>query len=107
MFDGVDYVIAYDTTPFIRESISEVFSTLRDAVILVALVVLFFLLCSSILLLTGGDLLSLAGVYTIAFLGVMTMFSLGNLILKEARSYLKRTYRAPILIGGGGDDAMV
>jgi amino acid transporter len=62
------------------------------------IVVLFFLLCSSILLLTGGDLLSLAGVYTIAFLGVMTMFALGNLILKEARSYLKRTYRAPILL---------
>jgi multidrug efflux pump len=41
--DGVDYMIAYDTTPFIRESISEVYSTLREAVILVAIVVLFFL----------------------------------------------------------------
>ncbi len=41
--DDIDYAIAYDTTPFIRESISEVFSTLRDAVILVAIVVLFFL----------------------------------------------------------------
>jgi multidrug efflux pump len=41
--DGLDYVIAYDTTPFIRESISEVYSTLREAVILVAIVVLFFL----------------------------------------------------------------
>ncbi len=41
--EGVDYVIAYDTTPFIRESIFEVFHTLRDAVILVAIVVLFFL----------------------------------------------------------------
>src|SRR5262249_39058847 len=33
--DGVDYEIAYDTTPFIRESVGEVFHTLRDAVILV------------------------------------------------------------------------
>jgi hydrophobe/amphiphile efflux-1 (HAE1) family protein len=40
---GVDYQAAYDTTPFIRESVAEVFNTLRDAVILVALVVLVFL----------------------------------------------------------------
>ena len=40
---GVDYAIVYDTTPFINESIGEVFKTLRDAVILVALVVLLFL----------------------------------------------------------------
>jgi multidrug efflux pump len=41
--DGMDYRIVYDTTPFIRESVSEVFNTLRDAVILVAVVVLVFL----------------------------------------------------------------
>src|SRR5262245_9649983 len=41
--DGVDYSIVYDTTPFINESISEVFKALRDAVLLVALVVLVFL----------------------------------------------------------------
>jgi multidrug efflux pump len=41
--DGVDYAIVYDTTPFITESISEVFKALRDAVILVAIVVLVFL----------------------------------------------------------------
>jgi hydrophobe/amphiphile efflux-1 (HAE1) family protein len=41
--DGLDYRIIYDTTPFIRESIIEVFKTLRDAVILVAIVVLLFL----------------------------------------------------------------
>ena len=40
---GVDYKIVYDTTPFIQESISEVFHSLRDAVILVAVVVLIFL----------------------------------------------------------------
>ena len=41
--EGVDYMIRYDTTPFIRESIEEVFKTLLDSVILVALVVLLFL----------------------------------------------------------------
>ena len=39
----MEYDIVYDTTPFINESIHEVFVTLRDAVILVALVVLLFL----------------------------------------------------------------
>jgi hydrophobe/amphiphile efflux-1 (HAE1) family protein len=41
--DEMDYRIVYDTTPFIRESVAQVFNTLRDAVILVALVVLVFL----------------------------------------------------------------
>ena len=39
----VDYRIVYDTTPFIDESIHEVFKALRDAIILVAIVVLAFL----------------------------------------------------------------
>ncbi len=58
---------------------------------------LFFLLCASILLITRGNILSLAGVYTIAFLSVMSMFALGNLIMRETRSDLKRTYRAPLI----------
>ncbi len=41
--EGVKYDIVYDTTPFIHESITEVLKTLRDAIILVALVVLVFL----------------------------------------------------------------
>ncbi|MFN6402067.1 MAG: efflux RND transporter permease subunit [Planctomycetota bacterium] len=40
---GVDYKIVYDTTPFISESIMEVFKALRDAILLVAIVVLAFL----------------------------------------------------------------
>jgi len=40
---GLDYAIVYDTTPFIKESIREVFKALRDALILVAIVVLIFL----------------------------------------------------------------
>jgi multidrug efflux pump len=41
--NDVDYAIVYDTTPFISESIMEVFKALRDAIILVAIVVLAFL----------------------------------------------------------------
>ncbi|HEX4607595.1 MAG TPA: efflux RND transporter permease subunit, partial [Urbifossiella sp.] len=41
--EGLDYQIVYDTTPFIRQSVSEVVKTLRDAILLVALVVLVFL----------------------------------------------------------------
>lgn len=59
------------------------------------IVLAFFALCSSILIMTKGDLLSLAGVYTIAFLGVMSSFAFGNLLMKETRSDLKRTYNAP------------
>jgi multidrug efflux pump len=40
---GMDYRIHYDTTPFIDESINEVFKTLFEAVLLVAVVVLAFL----------------------------------------------------------------
>jgi len=38
--EGVDYQIVYNTTPFISESIADVYRTLRDAIILVAIVVL-------------------------------------------------------------------
>ena len=40
---GLAYDIVYDTTPFIEESIAEVFKALRDATILVGIVVLIFL----------------------------------------------------------------
>ena len=60
------------------------------------IIIVFFLLCSSILLITNGELLSLAGVYTISFLGVMSLFALGNLVLRETRTDLKRPYKAPL-----------
>jgi multidrug efflux pump len=41
--DGVEYNTAYDTTPFISESVADVVRTLFEAVFLVALVVLVFL----------------------------------------------------------------
>ncbi len=40
---GVEYRIVYDTTPFVEESVREVFLTLRDATVLVGVVVLVFL----------------------------------------------------------------
>lgn len=39
----IKYVVGYDTTPYIRSSIFEVFKALRDSIILVAIVVLVFL----------------------------------------------------------------
>ena len=41
--EGLDYEVGFDTTPYTRESIKEVVKTLRDSVMLVALVVLVFL----------------------------------------------------------------
>jgi multidrug efflux pump len=76
---GLKYTIAYDTTPFIRESVAEVFNTLRDAVILVAVVVLLFLQDWKSLLLPVIDVaVSLVGTFAVmALLG----FSLNNLTL--------------------------
>jgi amino acid transporter len=54
----------------------------------------FFLLCVSILFITGGDIAALAGVYTISFLSVMAFFGIGNILLKFRRSRLPRPVRA-------------
>lgn len=56
--------------------------------------ILFFILCTSILFVTQGDLAKLAGVYTIAFLSVMVLFGTGNLLLKINRKQLPRPERA-------------
>src|SRR5262245_14600776 len=76
---GLKYEIAYDTTPFIRESVNEVFHTLRDAIILVAIVVLLFLQDWKSLLLPVIDV----GVSLIGTFAVMKLlgFSLNNLTL--------------------------
>jgi multidrug efflux pump subunit AcrB len=76
---GVDYRIVYDTTPFINESISEVFETLFDAVVLVAFVVLVFLQNwrSSLIPLVA---VPVAVVGTFAVMAAMG-FSLNNLTL--------------------------
>lgn len=56
--------------------------------------VVFFILCVSILLITEGELEALAGVYTIAFLSVMVLFGIGNLLLKINRKKLPRPEKA-------------
>ncbi len=58
------------------------------------IMIAFFLLCVSILLITKGELGALAGVYTISFLSVMALFGLGNILLKIRRSRLPRPERA-------------
>ena len=76
---GVRFACVYDTTPFVRESVNEVFHTLRDAVILVAIVVLLFLQDWKSLLLPVIDVaVSLVG--TFAVMKLMG-FSLNNLTL--------------------------
>jgi len=77
--EGLDYKIVYDTTPFIDESIHEVFKALRDAIILVAIVVLVFLQNwrSAVIPLVAVPV-SLVGTFAVmALLG----FSLNNLSL--------------------------
>jgi multidrug efflux pump len=77
--DGLDYEIVYDTTPFIRESVNEVWKTLRDAVILVGIVVLVFLQDWKAMILPMIDVpVSLIG--TFAVMAAMG-FSLNNLTL--------------------------
>ncbi|MBI1226977.1 MAG: amino acid permease [Bacteroidetes bacterium] len=58
------------------------------------IIIMFFLLCVSILLITNGELGALAGVYTISFLLVMGLFGLGNILLKIKRKKLPRPERA-------------
>jgi multidrug efflux pump subunit AcrB len=76
---GIDYDIVYDTTPFIKESISEVGETLFDAIVLVAVVVLLFLQNwrSALIPLVA---VPVAVVGTFAIMAVMG-FSLNNLTL--------------------------
>lgn len=54
------------------------------------IIIAFFLLSVSVLLITRGVLLKLAGVYTISFLAVMVLFGLGNILLKVKRERLPR-----------------
>ena len=64
------------------------------------IVVMFFCVCVSILLITEGRLEALAGVYTLSFLSVMALFGVGNILLKVKRAGLPRPERAasPVVI---------
>jgi len=76
---GMHAAIVYDTTPFVEESVREVFKALRDAVILVAIVVLLFLQDWKSMTLPMIDV----PVSLIGTLGVMWLmgFTLNNLTL--------------------------
>ena len=54
------------------------------------IIIMFFLLCVSVLLITNGEVKLLAGVYTISFLSVMALFGIGNILLKVKRKSLPR-----------------
>jgi amino acid transporter len=63
------------------------------------IMIAFFILCVSILLITKGELGALAGVYALSFLSVMALFALGNILLKFRRARLPRPERASWLGG--------
>lgn len=58
------------------------------------IIIMFLILCVSIVWATQGELTVLAGVYTIAFLSVMCLFAIGNALLKLRRARLPRKTRA-------------
>ncbi|OCK51427.1 MULTISPECIES: APC family permease [unclassified Chryseobacterium] len=58
------------------------------------ILILFFLLCCSVLLVTRGELGPLAAVYALSFLTVMASFAIGNILLKLRRSRLPRPENA-------------
>ncbi len=60
------------------------------------IIIAFFALSVSVLLITQGKLKALAGVYTISFLAVMVLFGVGNILLKVKRSQLPRPERASL-----------
>lgn len=60
------------------------------------IILIFFLLTSSLILIVNGNPITLSGVYTVAFLGVLALFAVGNLLLKFKRSRLPRLYNAPV-----------
>jgi amino acid transporter len=62
------------------------------------ILILFYILCLSILFITKGKLAPLAGVYTISFLSVMAFFGFGNLLLKIKRARLPRPEYAPVTL---------
>ena len=62
------------------------------------ILILFYILCFSILFITAGQLAPLAGVYTISFLSVMAFFGFGNILLKFKRARLPRPEYAPPII---------
>jgi hypothetical protein len=61
------------------------------------IIIFFFMLSVSVLLITEGELKALAGVYTLSFLSVMTLFGMGNILLKTKRAGLPRPHTASLV----------
>ncbi|MGD8336534.1 MAG: APC family permease [Desulfobacterales bacterium] len=61
------------------------------------IIIAFFVLSVSVLMITKGELKALAGVYTISFLAVMALFGIGNILLKTKRAGLPRPHTASIV----------
>ncbi len=66
------------------------------------IIITFFLISTSVIFITKGELTKVAGVYTISFLAVMALFGVGNILLKVKRARLPRPSRAswPALVVG-------
>jgi multidrug efflux pump subunit AcrB len=76
---GVENAVQYDTAPFVRQSVDEVYNTLLDAMLLVALVVLVFLQDWRAMILPMIDVpVSLLGTLAVMYLA---NFTLNNLTL--------------------------
>jgi len=58
------------------------------------IIITFFALAVSVLIITDGVIEALAGVYILSFLSVMALFALGNMLLKVARGRLPRPVQA-------------
>jgi multidrug efflux pump len=77
--DGVDFDIGYDTTPFIRESVGDVVTTMLEAVALVGIVVLVFLQDWKAMILPMIDVpVSIIGTFAVMY---AIGFSLNNISL--------------------------
>jgi amino acid transporter len=67
------------------------------------IVIGFFAVCTSLVYAVGGvsNITVMEGVYTVAFLSVMSFFAIGNMIVKYARNNLPRDVRAswPCVLG--------
>lgn len=66
------------------------------------IIVGFFLVCSSLFAMVNGNVENLAGVYSISFLLVMSLFAVGDMLLKYKRDSLPREVRSswPALLLG-------
>lgn len=58
------------------------------------IIIAFFLITSSLYAVVLGNVTTLSGMYSIAFLGVMALFAIGNMLLKYKRNEIPRSDRA-------------